>query len=534
MLAYLQVFKKFPYLPAVLSGLLLGSTTIGRDSFYLLHGAVLFGFVPLWAYWLRETDRRKTVLSGWIFQFTFSLAAFHWLAHTVNEFGHLGMPLSVLVMLAYCTIANLQFPLAAYLWHRFFRSSSLSPSMQIAALALLTAVGMRLGTTVFHWHFGYAWLFLRWPAFQIADVVGFKWLCTFSLCLNGFLLAAWMKRKTRGWALPLALGITAFAAVNAFGLLRLHQLSPPDASLRVLLIQPNVGNREKEMIEHKEDYREISLQKYFDLTDRALKAQPENRPPDFVMWPENAVAGLIADAALSLPLSAKLKSYLASRKIALVTGGFGLSSNGKITNALFSLSNTGVWDSPPYHKMILLPFGEYVPGAERYPVLKQWFPDVRDYGRGDSPVLLTQNSVKLGPQICYEGLFDFLARDLAIRGAQVLVNVTNDSWYGNWMEPWQHFYITMAKAVENRLPLLRDTNTGLSAVIYANGHIPEISPISTEWFAAFDVPYRRELQATPFQLWGYWFDWMFLGTGLLGILSFRLRHALARPGNSRG
>jgi len=510
------VLQKQTIFPALFSGLLLGVTTIGHGPVYHLHWALFFGFVPLWSIWLREASWKKILFSGWLCQFTFTLVAFHWLAYTVNEFSHLGLPLSVFILLFYCALANLQFPLAGLLWHWIFRKPNLGPLPQIAALALLTAACERIGTMIFHWNFGYAWLYMGWPGAQIADVVGFKWLCTFSICLNGVLLVAWIERKNAKWILPVILAATAFTIVNFAGMIRVRQLSPPDAKARVLLIQPNVGNREKEKLDTHQDFREASLQNYFSFTDKAL-ASPNGNPVDFAVWPENAFPDVIADAQLTYRLSAKLKEYIKSRKLNLLTGSYGMNVDGKITNSLFALSKDGTWSSPPYHKMLLLPFGEYIPGAERFPVLKKWLPDVRDYGHGEAPVILALENIRLGPQICYEGLFDFVSRDLANRGAQIIVNVTNDSWYGNWMEPWQHLYITMAKAIETRRPLIRDTNTGLSAVILADGTIPEISPIDKEWFHAYDVPFLRSPPTTPFMKWGFWFDWIFLGAGLSAL-----------------
>jgi apolipoprotein N-acyltransferase len=521
--------SKRAWLPGLLSGLLLGITTIGHGPFYHVHWAIFFGFVPLWAFWLRGASPKEILLSGWACQFALTLVAFHWIAYTVNEFSHMGLALSVLVMLLYCAVANLQFPLAGLVWHRLFAGAPAGP--RIAGLALLTALGERLGTAIFHWNFGYAWLYMRWPGAQLADVAGFRWLCTFSICLNGLLVAAWLKRGSRRAFVPLGAAVAAFLLVNALGAWRLHLLPPPDAKARVLLVQPNVGNREKEKLDKDQDFRPAALEGYFRLTDRALATL--STPPDFAVWPENAFPGYIADTALTFGLTPKLKTYLQARRLNLLTGGYGLTPDGKVANSLFALDRSGTWLAPAYEKRILLPFGEYVPGAETFPALKRWLPDVRDYGRGAGPVVLRLGGFRLGAQICYEGLFDFIARDLANAGAQILVNVTNDSWYGTWMEPWQHFYITMAKAIETRRPLIRDTNTGISAVAFADGSLSELSPVGKEWFQLVEVPYRANPPATIFLRWGYWIDWCFLGLGLAFALALsrRGRWRKATPGS---
>jgi apolipoprotein N-acyltransferase len=350
----------------------------------------------------------------------------------------------------------------------------------------------------------------------VAEWVGFRWLCTFSICLNGLLLLAWLNRKNKKWKTYASFALAAFLLVNGMGWWRLRSLPPPDALARVLLVQPNIGNREKEKLEKDQTFREVALARYYRLTDEALR-QPVTSL-DFVLWPENAFPGIIGERELKFGLGPSLRKYLSSRKIPLVTGSYGIDEEFKITNALFALTKEGVWSSPPYHKRILLPFGEFVPGAEIFPFLKNWFPDVREFGRGGSLRILEIGGIRLGPQICYEGLFDSVSRDLANAGTQIIVNVTNDSWYGSWQEPWQHFYITMAKAIETRRPLLRGTNTGVSGVALADGTITRISPVATEWFGLEEIPYRRNPEPTFFMGWGFWFDWIFIGLGLLLVL----------------
>lgn len=504
-------------LPSLLTGILLGITTIGHGPVYHLHWAIFFGFVPLWGFWRKETSPKRIFLSGWVAQFLFTLVAFHWLAYTVNEFSHMGALPSVLVMLLYCAVANLQFPLAGIVWFFLFRERRATVA-GVFGLALLTALFQRVGTTIFHWNFGYAWLYMGWPAIQLADIFGFRFLCTVSILLNAFLLLSWERRKEKGrWLVPLAPAVAIFLAMNGAGLLRAHSLPEPDAVAKVLVVQPNIGNRDKEKLEHGEQkFRQEILGKYFRQTEAALRVLPD--PPTFVLWPENAFPSIIADKDLKIGLASELRDFLIGNRINLITGSFGMTEEENITNSLFALGQDGKWASEPYHKMHLLPFGEFVPGAETFPVLKSWFPDVRDYGRGDAPMLLTLGELKLGPQICYEGLFDTVSRDLANLGAQILVNVTNDSWYGDWMEPWQHYYITMAKAVETRRPLIRATNTGLSGLVDSHGRIHEISPISSHWTKLFEVPYRKEPVKPTFLSWGFYFDWAFLLAGLALIL----------------
>ena len=129
-------------------------------------------------------------------------------------------------------------------------------------------------------------------------------------------------------------------------------------------------------------------------------------------------------------------------------------------------------------------------------------PETGHFSRGQGPnELLKLNDFKMGAQICYESLFPAFSRSLAQLNAQFIVNVTNDSWYGNWQEPYQHMYMTLARGVEFRRPVLRVTNTGISTVSLASGEILRLSPIHEPWAGIYEVPYLKNPPATFYQNW---------------------------------
>ena len=100
-----------------------------------------------------------------------------------------------------------------------------------------------------------------------------------------------------------------------------------------------------------------------------------------------------------------------------------------------------------------------------------WFPHTADFARGDGPQIRRYRGLLLGPQICYEGLFPGFSRKLADQGAQVFVNVTNDSWFGTRAEPYQHLAMTLARGIEFRRPVIRATNTGISTAMLRNNFV---------------------------------------------------------------
>jgi apolipoprotein N-acyltransferase len=109
----------------------------------------------------------------------------------------------------------------------------------------------------------------------------------------------------------------------------------------------------------------------------------------------------------------------------------------------------------------------------------------------------------VGPQICYEGLFPGFSRSLADQGAQIFVNVTNDSWFGTSAEPYQHLFMTLARGIEFRRPVVRATNTGISAAMRADGTLLERSPLHAEWTHLYEIPYRKEPRPTFYQEYGF-------------------------------
>ncbi|MDE0092116.1 MAG: apolipoprotein N-acyltransferase, partial [Oligoflexia bacterium] len=125
---------------------------------------------------------------------------------------------------------------------------------------------------------------------------------------------------------------------------------------------------------------------------------------------------------------------------------------------------------------------------------------------------------KIGWQICYEALFDRLSRESANKKAQILVNITNDSWYGLWQEPYQHLTMGLARAIEVRRPVIRSTNTGFSGVVHADGAKGIVSPLNKAWFYRHNVPYYKNPPKTLFMGWGYYINEIFLSLLLLFIM----------------
>jgi apolipoprotein N-acyltransferase len=356
---------------------------------------------------------------------------------------------------------------------------------------------------IFPWNLGYPWMWARLPAFQLAEFVGFEGLSVLTLFLNLALLMAWEHRKDRKGASLLGAAAAFLILINGAGWLIGKRQPPPDASVNVLAVQGNIGNLEKVSAETREGAREEILSRYFRLT-RGGVARAEGRSPDFAVWPETAFPGTLRTEPPRTGNVGALMAFVRSIATPLVTGAIGYNeAAGKSTNSMAFLGRDGSPADHPYDKTYLLPFGEHVPFSEAFPGLRRWFPRTGDFAPGPGPGIRRIAGLQVGPQICYEGLFPDVSRHLANQGAQIFVNVTNDSWFGITAEPYQHLSMTLARGIEFRRPIVRATNTGISAAMRADGTLLDRSPLHAEWTGLYEIPYRKVPSPTFFQEYGY-------------------------------
>ncbi len=492
-----DIFKHWR-LPA-LSGFLIGTSYIPFPPW-----ASLFCFVPLWLFWSRQTSLKSVFLGGLLTSFVFTLIGFNWVTYLLHEFAHLPWPVAAIGMLLYALIAHLFVPVAGMIWFAGQRKFQWPARLSLGIMALITVLCEAYSLTLFDWNFGYTWYGSAVPVYQWAEIIGFKGLSAATLLCNLPVLFAWQKRRELSGKLVFATVLLGFAALNAGGFWLKNRLPQPDASFNALLVQASIESSEKMAAELGKGFRGEILSRYTELTDSAFNAN-KGKKIDFAMWPETAFPALLGEDLALDEYSDALRRFLRERQMPLITGAYGFDRQQRLpTNSLFVLNKDGELVPPHYSKTILLAFGEYIPGEQTFPAIRSWLPPTGQFARGQGPTeLLNFNGYKMGAQICYESLFPEFTRGLAQLGAQFIVNATNDSWYGAWQEPYQHMYMTLARGVEFRIPVLRVTNTGISTVSLASGEILERSPIHQPWTGLYEVPYRTRPTPTFYQNW-FW------------------------------
>jgi apolipoprotein N-acyltransferase len=332
------------------------------------------------------------------------------------------------------------------------------------------------------------------PVLQIADLTGVHGLSCL-LALTATALAEPLTGARSRTRLATA-GATALAAVGlvlAYGTWRLDHLPPAEGTLRALLVQGNVSNPRRNQ---PGDVSEV-LQRYVALTRSAAPLPP------LLIWPENAIAIFPADNAALL---APLRDLVRGAPTALLTGapraGDRLGT-AAIFNSLYLL--TADSERSVYDKRRLLPF------VERYALRAADGPYLA--GAEAAPVAI--GAARVGPLICYEIIYAELARELVASGANLLVNVSNDSWFDAGAGPAQHAELARFRAIENRVSLLRVTNSGVSGAFDPAGREIARLPSGVAVAQAVDVPLVAG--GSLYTRYGDWFAWLCIAIVLAGL-----------------
>jgi apolipoprotein N-acyltransferase len=169
-----------------------------------------------------------------------------------------------------------------------------------------------------------------------------------------------------------------------------------------------------------------------------------------------------------------------------------------------------------YSKQHLVPFGEYVPLSRLLFFVQRLVQAAGDFSPGTDARPLALGAQRYGGLICYEAIFPALARETARLGANVLVNVTNDAWYGITSAPYQHFEMARWRAIENRVPLIRCANTGISTVFSATGRSGATIALNKTGYHVYEVlPVQT---ATVYNRHGDWFAWLCCLTALAAVV----------------
>lgn len=473
---------------------------------------IWFSLVP-WFFALKRTSHwKQAATQGLLLSFFINLFGFFWIASVLHEFGALPWILSVIGFLLFSLIVQPQFICLAPFIRRSF--SSKQEIWNLLGITFIYAGTDWLLPKIFKDTLGHA--FYSSPNLrQVADLGGAHLLTALIFLVNGTVyrtLCHISEKKPKNLILQLVFTLLALTAAQIYGQHRCieieNQLKKPAFSIQASAIQANIGDFDKIAAEQGMfGAAEKILNTYFSLSDTALKM---TKKPDFLVWPETAYPSTFRTPSTvsERARDQKVEAFVQSRQTSLLFGGYD-HSEGKDYNALFALSGSNPLQI--YRKNMLLIFGEYIPGADQFKWIRDAFPQVGNFGRGKGPDLLSltlarspQGRVQFGPVICYEALFPDYVIEAARKGSQFILNITNDSWFGPYGEPPLHLALVSFRSIETRLPQLRSTNTGISALILPNGEITHPTRIDEKEILNVEIPILEPIP-TLIKNWGDWF-----------------------------
>ena len=462
------------YLLAVLSGVLLTLSFPKAEISYLAWIAL----VPL----LAACEQKSPMKAGKL-AFVAGLTSYggilYWINIVVTTYGKLPLLVSLSVYLM----------LVAYLAAFFFVLFYLARKAELRGISIVVSVPFLWVGLEFVRSFlltGFPWASLGYsqyrilPLIQVTDITGVYGLsfllvlanCVVYLAIKGMKTSESKGRPYRSAAVFFVL----LAAVLLYGSFRMRQ-EPVGVPLKVALIQGNIDQG----IKWDPAFMEETIAIYERLSRRAA-----DDVVDLVVWPESAAPFFFQAPG---PPTDRITSLAREIHAPLIFGSPAFDDSGshrRYFNSAFLLSSSGevLGRSDKIH---LVPFGEYVPLAKLLPFVQKLVVGVGDFSPGDSLAALDIGKGKVGVLVCFEGIFPDLSRSYVREGAQLLVNITNDGWYGRSSAPYQHLSMAVFRAVENGVPLVRAANTGISAIIDKKGKISLATPLFKEDYLVGEV-----------------------------------------------
>jgi apolipoprotein N-acyltransferase len=410
----------------------------------------------LFLLWL-DVSAKSAFRRGYLFGVGMFGFGVPWVYVSMSQFGGVALPLAVFLTALFILFLALFPALVGYVFARFFSSSSERVKLLVVLPVLWTLVEWVRG-----WIFtGFPWLALGYSQIDsplhgygsLLGVYGISWLTVL-----GAGLLAYIVRHKSAWQVSLP----ALLAIFALGWLLsgIHWTNPKGAPVRVALLQGNISQDQK----WRPEMRQPTIDLYVDMT-RA------NWDSDIIVWPETALPAFLHQAETFL---AQLGEEARKHHTDLLIGIPVMDSkNGNYYNSVVSVGSK----EAVYKKTHLVPFGEFIPFQSILGnVLEVLNVPLPDFSKPDSKQpLLSVAGHKVGMSICYEDVFGEEVID-EMPEASMLVNVSNDAWFGKSVAPHQHMQIARMRALETGRPLLRDTNTGVTAIIEPDGSLQATLP----------------------------------------------------------
>jgi len=452
--------------------------------------------IPALAGWLWLIRLGSPLITGFFFGLGWFAFGAWWVAPTLHIYGHLPWIAAAFCVLLLGAVLAL-FPMM-WAWLTWRLAAKSGWVLLVFPAAAVLEEWLR-GTILT----GLPWTALGNVLLDTPAIGWASWFGVYGLTLLPALLAAALvllfsdHKRMGGVGLLLMLLLFSLAPSPS---------SPDGTEQRVALVQGNIPQDQK----WDAAFVGKTMHRYADLSAQAAA------DVDVIVWPEAAIPFFLERApSWNQWLNAQIESW----QTPLLYGGLKLTGDGKDHNRS---AQNGLFAHDPAQATLgfagkhhLVPFGEYVPAW--IPFLHTLVPEIANFKPAIDAGTVALRGTIYGSLICYESLFPEEARGRVLGGAEVLVNVTNDAWYGHTPAAWQHFQAARMRAVETGRYVLRAANTGVTAIIQPDGQVAE----QVEWWipTVLKGSFIRSHVITPYVRWG---DWPLLAMVLLLIAALVL------------
>ena len=452
------------------------------------------------------TPKQGFVL-GWVCGIVWYLGTCYWVFHVMHLYGGLNSFVSFLLLIAFALYLGLNHGIfgALLAWSGKANAGFSRRALVLAPFLWVTVELIRNYVIGFPWDLLGTCQVDNVPLTRIATFTGVYGVSFEIALVNTVFAATFLVHRSKRKAL-LAAALVSAVALQAEEFVQIDTLPAPE---QATLVQQKVP------IHEQWEYAAYD-QLLTELTSLSIaNAPPANPEPGLIIWPESPAPFFLNDPRFT----SSITQVARDGKAYVIAGSIGVPADQKL--GADQIYNSAVLVTPEgsiagrYDKIHLVPFGEYVPFKQVLTFAKSLTAQVGGFARGNNRFPLTADGHKVGVFICYESVFPGEVREFAEHGAEVLVNVSNDGWFGETGAAWQHLNMARMRAVENDRWLLRDTNTGITAAIDPFGRMVQMAPRNQR--VALRVSYGRVADTTFYTRNGDWFPILCAIISVLGL-----------------
>ncbi|HET6932236.1 MAG TPA: apolipoprotein N-acyltransferase [Candidatus Acidoferrum sp.] len=503
---------------AALSGAILSLSFYGaQPSFYSWFCLAILLFSLLGA------RARVAFFCGFLHGLIFVVTCVPWVAEVLSVHGGMSVAAGWSVLLLIATIWGCSIGLYTWMVQRL--------SLRSVGLALFGAPFLWISTEVLRAYLpeiSFPWGLLGYPAAgnpavaqltTITGIYGVSFLvAVFNSLLIWIMVSPSERRKNR-----LAVGFAVLAILLAAQIVGPHFVPTATPSHVARVVQPNFPENEGYVgdwyADHKTDMAE--------LEQLSLRPSSGSRQPDLLVWPEAPAPFSFQDPHFGPYISHLASEFQHPVLVGIIDwkpileSGKGIPRTGLVPYNSAAMLNSMGQKTFMYDKIHLVPFGEYEPFPLIHQVVTSVSEEVGGFRKGTARnVGHLSNGSTFSVFICYEAIYAGEIRQFANNGAQLLLNISNDGWFGKSVAAEQHLRMARVRAVENRRWLIRDTNSGITAAIDPYGNVTRVMQRDARGSA--DLPYDFRTDKTLYTRFGDWFAWMCVGvSAILVMLTFR-------------